>query len=210
LRGAFMTDIDLSDADLRSVDLTGAHLYGDATATSLVRTRLDSANLSETICSGAHFSGTLNDAVFNRAQLVNTDFNGATLTEAKFDDTYLQGADFSNAIGVNGVTLSNAAVSAEPGFWDFKESDGTPYVVRYEATKLGALATNRSIRCPDGSLGPCCPKLDLAECLATGRLKPERDGPYPPKPDCVPRPPKYDNCITPSPTLPLPPTPTPR
>ena len=200
LRGAFMTDIDLSDADLRSVDLTGAHLYGAEGVTKLDRARLDSANLSGAICSGARFSGTLSDAVFNRAQLVNTVFNGATLTGAKFDETYLQGADFSNAVSVTGATLIGAAIAAAPGVWNFMEQDGTPYVVQYGATKLGALATDGSVRCPDASSGPCCPGLDLAKCL-TAKLKPKDKGPFPPIPDCVPRPPRYDNCITPMPTL---------
>ena len=199
LRGAFMTDIDLSDADLRSVDLTGAHLYGAEGVTSLVRARLDSANLSGAICSGAHFSGTLSNAVFNNAQLVNTVFNGATLTGTKFNDTYLQGADFSNAVGVTGATLTNAAVSAAAGFWSFTEEDGTPYTVRYEATKLGPLATDPTVVCPNAARGPCCPSGDLVAC-ANDKLKPKNHGPYPPVPDCVPKPPKYDNCITPMPT----------
>jgi uncharacterized protein YjbI with pentapeptide repeats len=205
LRGALMPDIDLTDADLRSADLTGAHLYGEASQTLLVRTRLDSASFVGAICTAARFSGSLNNAVFNGAQLVNAVFNGATLTGAKFDDAYLQGADFANAVSVTGVTLSNAAVSATPGTWTFMEQDGTPFTFRYEATKLGALATDRSVRCPAGALGPCCPGGDVAACL-NDKLKPVRNGPFPPVPDCVPKPPRFDNCITPRPSA----TPTPR
>ncbi len=199
LRGAFMPDIDLTDADLRSVDLTAAHLYGDVSRTLLVRTRLDSATFVNAICSGAHFSGSLNNTVFAGAQLVNTVFNGATLTGAKFDDAYLQGADFSSAVSVTGAVLSNAAVSGAPGTWQLTEQDGTPYTIGYEATKLGALASNGSVRCPNGTLGPCCPSNDLAQCL-TEKLKPARSRPFPPIPSCVPKPPRYDNCITPVPT----------
>lgn len=166
---------------------------------------MDSAVLTGAICSGAHFSGTLNDTVFSGAQLVNTVFNGATLTGTKFNDAYLQGADFSNAISVTGASLSNAAIAAKSGTWNFKERDGTPFVFGYDATKLGPLATNASVICPDGTRGPCCPSGDLAACL-NGKLKPVRDGPFPPVPDCVPKAPKYDNCITPAPT----PTPRPR
>jgi uncharacterized protein YjbI with pentapeptide repeats len=211
LRGAFMPDIDLSDADLRSVDLTGAHLYGDQTQTLLVRTRLDSAVFVNAICSGANFSGSLNNAAFVGAQLVNTVFNGATLTGVKFDDAYLQGADFSNALSATGASLSNAAVSAMAGTWNFQEIDGTPFTIRYEATKLGLLATDTSVRCPDGRFGPCCASGSLATCL-NEKLKPVRNGPFPPVPDCVPRGPRYDNCSTPLPTR-TPartPTPTPR
>jgi uncharacterized protein YjbI with pentapeptide repeats len=208
LRGAFMPDVDLTDADLRSVNLAGAHLYGDSARTLLIRTRLDSANLSKAICSGAHFSGTLSNAVFDGAQLVNTVFNGAVLTNTKFDDAYLQGADFSSAVGVTGTVLSNSAVSAASGTWPFTEQDGTPFVVRYEATKLGPLATDSSVRCPNGSLGPCCPNGDLTACL-NDKLKPVGRGPFPPVPVCVPKPPRYDNCITPKPTRTSRPTPTP-
>ena len=209
LRGAFMTDIDLTDADLRSVNLAGAHLYGDTQRTLLVRTRLDSANLSKAICSGAHFSGTLNNAVFDGAQLVNSVFNGATLTNTKLDDAYLQGADFSSALGVTGAVLNNSAISAAPGTWSFTEQDGTPFTIRYEATKLGQLATNPTVRCPNGSLGPCCPSNDLAACL-TAKLKPVDRGPFPPVPECVPRAPRFDNCLTPTPTRTPRPVPTPR
>jgi uncharacterized protein YjbI with pentapeptide repeats len=199
LHGAFMTDVDLTDADLRSVDLTAAHIYGDASQALFLRTRLDSADLSDSICSGARFSGTLSNAVFERAQLVNTVFNGATLTGAKFLSAYLQGADFSNAIGVTGVVLTNAAVASSAGTWSFRERDGTPFTLRYEATKLGPLATDASVVCPNAVRGPCCPNGDLVAC-AHDTLKPKNDGPYPPIPDCVPKPPRYDNCLTPVPT----------
>jgi uncharacterized protein YjbI with pentapeptide repeats len=208
LRGALMTDVDLSDADLRSVDLAGAHLYGDSAQTKLIRTRLDSANFSQAICSGAQFSGSLNNAVFAGAQLVNSVFNGATLTNAKFDDAYLQGADFANAVGVTGTVLSNAAISATDGAWPFTEQDGTPYVLRYEATKLGRLASEGTVRCPNGERGPCCSSGNLVECL-TDKLKPVRNGPHPPIPACVPKGPRYDNCVTPRPTATRKPTPTP-
>jgi uncharacterized protein YjbI with pentapeptide repeats len=197
LRGAFMTDIDLTDADLRSVDLTAAHLYGDQQQTLLVRTRLDSATFANAVCTGAHFSGSLNNAVFVGAQLVNAVFNGATLTGAKFDDAYLQGADFANALSVTGAALSNAAVSATAGTWPFMEMDGTPLNFRYEATKLGALATDASVRCPNGALGPCCSSGDVTACL-DDKLKPVRNGPFPPVPPCVPRAPCYSNCLTPA------------
>jgi uncharacterized protein YjbI with pentapeptide repeats len=208
LRGAFMPDVDLSDADLRTVDLTAAHLYGDLAQTLLVRTRLDSANFVNAICSGVHFSGSLNNAVFVGAQLVNSVFNGATLTGTKFDDAYLQGADFSGAVSATGAVLSNAAVSATPGNWTYTEQSGTPFTFRYEATKLGPLGREKSVRCPNGALGPCCPEGNIQACLSD-KLKPVRNGPFPPIPECVAKPPRYDNCITPRPTSTPRPTPTP-
>ncbi len=190
LRGAFMVDVDLTDADLRSADLTGVHLYGDTTTTLLVRTQLDSADFDGALCTGTVFSGSLTNTVFNNANLVNAVFNGANLTNAKFDTSYLQGADFSAATSVAGVQLSNSAVSTESGTWMFTEQDGTPFTFGYGATQLGALATDTSVTCPDGGRGPCGPN----------RLTPVMNGPFPPQPPCVPKPPRYDNCLTPTPT----------
>lgn len=197
LRGAFMPDIDLTDADLRSVDLTGAHLYGDTSQTLLERVRLDSATLANANCTGAHFSGTFSNTVFVGAQLVNVIFNDATLNTAKFNDAYLQGADFSNARSVRGAVLSNAAVSAAAGTWTYTGVDGTQITYAYEPTKLGPLAVDESVVCPNGARGPCCPTGNLAECL-NAKLKPVRNGPFPPIPECVPTGPCYSNCITPA------------
>jgi len=199
LRGALLTGADFSDADLRSVNLTGAHLYRAERETLLVRVKLDSAKLNDAICTGTHFSGSLNNATFHGADLVNSVFNGATLTNTSFDDAYLQGADFSAAISATGASLANAAVAAAPGNWTFREQDGTPFTYRYDATKLGPLALERSVICPNGNSGPCCESGDLAQCL-TQKLKPKSNGPYPPIPKCVRMPPKFDNCYTPLPT----------
>jgi uncharacterized protein YjbI with pentapeptide repeats len=208
LRGAFMTAADLSDADLRSVNLTEAHLYSDTNKTKLLRTKLDSAGFDGAICSGVEFSGSLNNTSFVGAQLVNAVFNGATLANTKFDNAYLQGADFSAAIGGIGCTLTNSAVAAMPGTWRFEEQDGTPFIFAYNATKLGPLASDDSVRCPSGSLGPCCADGNLAACLIA-KLKPKRNGPHPPIPECVPKPPTFSNCITPVPTRTRKPTSTP-
>ena len=158
---------------------------------------MDSANLGNAVCIGAKFSGSLNNTSFVGTQLVNAVFNGATLTGTKFVDAYLHGADFSSASSVNGTVVSNAAISAGPGTWPFTESDGTPFVFRYEATKLGALATADGVVCPSGASGPCCRSGDLVTCLSD-KLKPQKDPPYPPRPPCVPRGPCYTNCLTPA------------
>lgn len=185
LSGAYMVNVDLTNADLRSADLSGAHLYGTSL---LVGTLLDSADLSGAICAGAQFSGSLDDTVFNEAVLVNATFNGANLTNAKFDTAYLQGADFSTSTSVLGVTLRNAAVSTASGNWTFKEQDGTKFTFAYEATQLGALATDPSVICPNDASGPC-----------TGaKLTPVANGPFPPQPSCLPsRQFCWENCLTP-------------
>jgi len=185
LGGAYMVNVDLTDADLRSADFSGAHLYGTA---QLVGTLLDSADFSGAICAGAAFSGSLDDTVFNQTVLVNASFNGANLTDAKFDTAYLQGANFSTSTSVLGVTLRNAAVSTAPGSWTFTEQDGTPFTYEYAATQLGALATDPSVICPNNANGPCTP----------GTLTPVNNGPFPPIPPCVPsRDFCYENCLDP-------------
>lgn len=185
LGGAYMVNVDLTDADLRSADLSGAHLYGTS---QLTGTLLDSADLSGAICAGAAFSGSLDDTVFNQAVLVNATFNGANLTDAKFDTAYLQGANFATSTSVLGVTLRNAAVSTAPGSWTFTEQDGTPFTYSYDATQLGALATDPSVICPNNANGPCTPST----------LTPVDHGPFPPIPPCVPsRDFCYQNCLDP-------------
>jgi uncharacterized protein YjbI with pentapeptide repeats len=185
LGGAYMVNVDLTNADLRSADLSGAHLYGNSL---LVGTLLDSADLSGAICAGAAFSGSLDDTVFNQAVLVNATFNGANLTDAKFDTAYLQGANFASSTSVLGVTLRNAAVSTMPGTWTFTEQDGTPFTYAYEATQLGALATDSSVICPNDANGPC----------TSDTLTPVANGPFPPVPPCVPsRQFCYQNCLDP-------------
>ena len=196
-KGAFMPGVDLTDADLRSADLSDAHIYADFTKPSLLlRTKLDSADLTGAILSGAELSGSFNDTTFNEAVFVNSTFNGADLTNAKLNDAYLQGADFTGATSVDGTSVQNAAFSTStlclaggtetpPCAWHFTEQDGTPVIVAYGATVLGALATDASVLCPDGEGGPCTPN----------KLTPISGGPFPPVPACVPAPPKYCNCI---------------
>ena len=197
LSNAYMINVDLTDADMRSVDFTAAHLYGAVTDALFVRTLLDSADFTNAILAGAVFTdATLPGAVFNGAQLVNAKFDGATLSNAKFDGAYLQGADFSTAKAVNGMVLSNAAVSTTltstkctllpPGSWMYMDQDGIPYTFAFGATQL---KTDATVTCPDGAGGPC----------TTGdSLCPIMSGPFPPVPPCVPNAQYcYENCLTP-------------
>ena len=197
LSNAYMIDVDLTDADMRTVDFTGAHIYGAATDALLVRTLLDSADFTDAILDGAVFTdASLPAAVFNGAQLVNASFDGATLTNAKFDGAYLQGADFSTAKTVEGIVLSNSAVSTTltsqtctlipPGSWMYTDQDGIPYTYAFGATML---MTDTSVVCPNGSPGPC---------TSADSLCPLSSGPFPPVPPCVPTAQYcYENCLTP-------------
>lgn len=182
MKGAYMPGVDLSNADLRSVDLTQAHIYGKA---KFVKTQLDSADLSLALLPEAQFSGSLTNASFNGALLVNAIFNGASLSNAKFDSAYLQGVDYSSAVNVRGLSLNNAAVSTASGVWSYTDQDGQPTSYAYGATNLGLLATDAGSYCPSNQPSPC-----------QGRnLLPSGSGPYPPAPACIPRPPKYCNCL---------------
>ena len=185
LKRRFRRNVDLTDADLRGANMNKAHLYG---MSFLVRTMLDSADLTSAICAGAEFSGSMTDTVFDGAVLVNATFNGANLSDAKFDSAYLQGSDFSSATNVTGVTIRNAAVSTMPGNWMFMEQDGTPFTFQYSATLLGALASETNVICPDGESGPCTPDT----------LTPVMMGPFPAQPECVPSEMFcFENCLTP-------------
>jgi len=122
-------------------------------------------------------------------KLVNCTFSGADLSQTNFDSAYLQGADFSGASSVEGANLSNAATSSMEGEWSFAEQNGMPVNYMYNATVLGALATDPNVICPNGDDGPC-----------TGdKLTPLSMGPYSSVPACVPMPPSYDNCTRPAP-----------
>lgn len=171
--GAYMVNVDLTDADLRGADFSNAHLYGTS---KLERTLLDSAVFSKAICAGTTFSGSFNDTVFTGAVLVNATFNGANLTDAKFDSAYLQGTNFSAASTVLSATLSNSQVSTEAGTWTFTEQNGITFEFEYAATELGAFATDPTVTCPNGADGPCTPST----------LTPVDNGPFPPIPPCVP------------------------
>ena len=196
LVGAYMPNVDLEGADLRGVDLSHAHVYGDAQQVNLASALLDGADFTGAICSGSAFTNaSLTGAIFNQAQLVNTSFAGADLTRAIFGSAYLQGANFTGAASVDGARLDNAAVATMPGTWEFTEQGGQPIIYSYGATQLGAFATDDTVSCPDAEDGPC----------TVAKLNPVDNGPFPPVPTCVPAPPNYNNCTRPAP----PPTPTP-
>jgi uncharacterized protein YjbI with pentapeptide repeats len=189
LIGAYAPGVDFTNADLRSVDLTGAHLYRSATRrVDFTGARLDSADFSQALLPEAVFTGSLTSAVFNQAVLVNAVFPGADLTNAKFVGAYLQGTDFSGTARIVGASLGDSAVSDRAGAWSYTDKDGTPTVYGYKASVLGAFATLEGATCPSATPSPC-----------TGtKLTPSGTGPYPAQPACTPLPPDYDNCLPPT------------
>ena len=187
--GAYMALADLTDADLRSVKFDNAHLYG---AIKFVRARLDSASMIGANLAGADFTqASLANTNFTQAVLVGATFSGAALQNASMYRTYVQGASFSGTVSVSGLSLVDAYVSTVAGSWPFQETDGTPFVIAYNATDVGDLATTAKgvAVCPNGEQGPCS---------TAAKLLPSPAVPYPPPPpDCIPAPPDYDNCLPP-------------
>ena len=181
---AYMPNADFSHADLRLVSFTLAHVYGTA---SFIGALLDGADFSNAVLAGGQFSGSLSGTVFDGALLANAVFNGASLSNTKFSGAYLQGADFSRAASTSGVKLFNAVVSQTSGAWTYTEQDGSTSTYGYAATLLGTLATEKGAICPDNSDSPC----------TADQLTPINGGPNPPVPKCIPKPPKYDNCLPP-------------
>ena len=194
LRGAFMPGVILTDADLRSADLSMTHLYGGAQ----LRVKLDSVDLSGANCAEAVFTQSLTDAQFDGATLVSARFTeNAVLDNAFFNGAFLQGADFSQALSVTGVSLTGAIVTATSGATTYQVQDGSSYTVVFDATNLGGLLDDPSVICPDGLSGgagccpsgdleTCCPTVDEDQVCSTGRLAPRTDqAPFPPIPPCV-------------------------
>lgn len=185
---AYMVGVDLSDADLRSADLSYAHIYQTvANTVTFTKARLDSALLDHALLIEADFSGaSLTSTVFSNAVLVNAKFGSALIQGAKFDSAYLQGTSFKGAVNVTGVSLNNGAISTAVGYWNDTDNAGNAFTYQYLATDLGALATDTGSFCPNGSKSPC---------TSDDSKKPSAAGPnWPVKPPCVPAPPTWGNC----------------
>ncbi len=100
LRGADLTEANLSDADLVRIDLTEA---------SLARAQLDRADLTD-----AHLPrANLTDADLSNANLRLADLRGANLEDAKLEGADLSEADLEDATGVTVEELEEQAASLE-------------------------------------------------------------------------------------------------
>ncbi|EAW36163.1 pentapeptide repeat-containing protein [Lyngbya sp. PCC 8106] len=89
----------LSDANLRTSDLSGADLRtADLRSANLIRANLSDANLRSANLSGANLSGVyLNSADLRRANLNDANLNDADLSGANLRSADLSGADLSGA-----------------------------------------------------------------------------------------------------------------
>lgn len=94
LRGARMIDADLYKAQLEEVDATGADLSG----ARLLRTDLPRAVLTRTILDRTQLAKTF----FWRADLTNSRVHDATMEITGFDETVIDGADFTGSTGTVG------------------------------------------------------------------------------------------------------------
>jgi len=109
LRSVDLNGADLNGADLRSVDLNGADLSGAQLITAdLSFSRLFDAHLYYTRLSYARLNGAyLNGAHLGDAQLIRADLSGADLSDANLFGAHLNGAHLINA-HLFGADLSNA------------------------------------------------------------------------------------------------------
>jgi uncharacterized protein YjbI with pentapeptide repeats len=161
LSGAYMANVDLSSADATGVNLHGARFYGRTA--KAVNAILTNADMVDAELSGVDFTGaTLQNATLDRARCINCKFNNARLAAssmvlndgAKFNNTRLEGADFTQAT-VSGCVFTDAGVSFGAGSYRTGVPGEIPYVATYGATKLGELRTSSSVICPDALPGPC-------------------------------------------------------
>ncbi len=117
LRGADLSEADLRGADLRGADLNQAYLNETYLSGAYLRganlrgADLLGANLSGADLRGANLRGAdlrranLSEAYLNGAYLSGADLSGANLSEARlneanFTDANVEGADFTDAIGI--------------------------------------------------------------------------------------------------------------
>jgi uncharacterized protein YjbI with pentapeptide repeats len=132
LKRAKLNDIDLTNAKLAGVDLTGTNLMrtkltgADLTGTNLTDAVLNWADLSEAKLTGAN----LTRASLYTAKLAAADLTGAGLTSARMESADLTGANLTNAdlskarlIGANftGADLTGVKVKLT----DFRDTDLT-------------------------------------------------------------------------------------
>ena len=96
--------VDLSDADFKRINLSGADLsfanldHANLRRSILSKSRLEHASLRHINLMGADLCGAnLREANLYRAYLFGANLNGAYLQEANFHDAYLKHADLSGA-----------------------------------------------------------------------------------------------------------------
>lgn len=113
LAGVDFVEVDLSDAMLRKVDLTGALLYGAILhRANLNETKLNGAKLEDADLTGARLrQANLTKANLDGALLTHADLEGATLTEAHLARANLIGSDFSQTEPWDAILFSDDASS---------------------------------------------------------------------------------------------------
>ncbi len=115
LRGANLSDADLSDVNLSGANLSDANLSG---------VNLSGANLRDADLSGVN----LRDA-----DLLGANLRGVNLSDADFSDADLRGANLSG-VNLRGANLSGAAALLDPTAWLRR---------RFKTDELGVLVYKR-------------------------------------------------------------------
>ena len=122
LSGAYLRGADLSDANLIGADLSDANLIGaNLSDANLIGADLSGANLSGANLSGANLSdANLSGAYLSRANLSGANLSGANLSGANLSGAYLSGANLSGA-NLSRANLSRAnlrGANLEAVVWD--------------------------------------------------------------------------------------------
>ena len=136
---------DLSNADMRERDLSGAvlnfsFLYkADVSDANLSNIKAGGSNFTEADCTNTNFTrAKLPDAIFNNADCTNADFTDADLFSVDFRGANLQGANFTNAnlfmVLFKGWRLSDPKDADLRGA-DFTGAKVRPYQVEFLESK---------------------------------------------------------------------------
>ena len=158
LQGSTFKDAQLSDVSFEGARMDEA-VFDGAT--------LQFTNFANAYMKAVNFSAVgqrkMTGVNFSRTFLVGCDFTGADLSTydnhaTKFDQAYLQGANFTSA-KLGGAVMSGAGLSEDDGELRVRIEDRT-ITVRYKETKIDpAVSTTRETMCPVRGKGPCMETL---------------------------------------------------
>ena len=130
LSGSILNNVDMSEADLRFADSSGAWLVqGNLTSAKCDYTTFTDAYLKDSELIQAYLYNTqflnafLNRSDFTGAKALYADFTGADLTECTFTDTLLLDAQLARAVCTGSMLWkANGATFGELN-WEFSKAD---------------------------------------------------------------------------------------
>jgi len=162
---AIFTNVNLTNAQLASVDFSGGNLVGATFDTSA----LNGTNFTSAVMSGASFQSktVLQSVNFSASNLQGAKFNGATIQApgsgagfgANFSCAQMGGSNFDNA-NIAATNFGNAVMPSAADCCPATTPGGAPWCGIVDATQqtygpvtFPVLAA--PVTCPDGSIGQC-------------------------------------------------------